>query len=131
MWKASGVVDPVRVRTHDPCRSRISGRKQQTNGMEVLTTMNIISWLILGAIAGYLAGFLVKGDEGLGVIGHIVLGIVGALVGGFLASVLFKTDAINGAFDIGSIVVATIGAVIAVVVVNAVTGRSRTGRGAI
>lgn len=93
--------------------------------------MNIISWLILGAIAGYLAGFLVKGDEGLGVIGHIVLGIVGALVGGFLASVLFKTDAINGAFDISSIVVATIGAVIAVVVVNMVTGRSRSGRGAI
>ena len=93
--------------------------------------MNIISWLILGAIAGYLAGFLVKGDEGLGVIGHIVLGIVGALVGGFLASVLFKTDAINGAFDIQSIVVATIGAVIAVVVVGAVTGRSRSGRGAV
>ncbi len=93
--------------------------------------MNILAWLILGAIAGYLAGFLVKGDEGLGVIGHIILGIVGALVGGFLASVLFKTDAINGAFDIQSIVVATIGAVIAVVVVNAVTGRSRSGRGAI
>ena len=47
--------------------------------------MNIIAWIVLGAIAGYLAGFLVKGDEGLGVIGHIVLGIVGALVGGFLA----------------------------------------------
>jgi len=47
--------------------------------------MSIIAWIILGAIAGYLAGFLVKGDEGLGVIGHIVLGIVGALVGGFLA----------------------------------------------
>jgi len=46
--------------------------------------MSIIAWLILGAIAGYLAGFLVKGDEGLGVIGHVVLGIVGALVGGFL-----------------------------------------------
>lgn len=93
--------------------------------------MNIISWLILGAIAGYLAGFLVKGDEGLGVIGHIVLGIVGALVGGFLASVLFKTDAINGAFDVSSIVVATIGAVLTVVVVNMVTGRSRSGRGAV
>jgi uncharacterized membrane protein YeaQ/YmgE (transglycosylase-associated protein family) len=93
--------------------------------------MNIIAWLILGAIAGYLAGFLVKGDEGLGVIGHIVLGIVGALVGGFLASVLFNVDAINGAFDISSIVVATIGAVIVVVVVNAVTGSARTGRGAI
>ena len=55
--------------------------------------MSIIAWIILGAIAGYLAGFLVKGDEGLGVIGHIVLGIVGALVGGFLASALFAAGA--------------------------------------
>jgi uncharacterized membrane protein YeaQ/YmgE (transglycosylase-associated protein family) len=93
--------------------------------------MGIIAWLVLGAIAGYLAGFLVRGDEGLGVIGHIVLGIVGALVGGFLASVLFNKDAINGALDIGSIVVATIGAIITVLVVSAVTGRSRSGRGAI
>ena len=93
--------------------------------------MSIIAWIILGAIAGYLAGFLVKGDEGLGVIGHIVLGIVGALVGGFLAGVLFKTDPINGALDVSSIVVATIGAIITVVVVSAVTGRSRSGRGAI
>jgi uncharacterized membrane protein YeaQ/YmgE (transglycosylase-associated protein family) len=93
--------------------------------------MSIIAWLVLGAIAGYLAGFLVKGDEGLGIIGHIVLGIVGALVGGFLAGVLFNTDPINGPLDLSSIVVATIGAIITVVVVSAVTGRSRTGRGAI
>jgi uncharacterized membrane protein YeaQ/YmgE (transglycosylase-associated protein family) len=93
--------------------------------------MNIISWIILGAIAGYLAGFFVKGDEGLGVIGHIVLGIVGALVGGFLASVIFNVKPIDGAFDVSSIVVATIGAVITVVVVNAVTGSSRSGRGAV
>jgi uncharacterized membrane protein YeaQ/YmgE (transglycosylase-associated protein family) len=91
--------------------------------------MSIIAWIILGAIAGYLAGFLVKGDEGLGVIGHIVLGIVGALVGGFLASVLFNTKPIDGAFDISSIVVATIGAIITVLVVGAVTGRSRVGSG--
>ena len=44
--------------------------------------MSIIAWLVVGAIAGYLAGYLVKGDEGMGVIGHIVLGIVGALIGG-------------------------------------------------
>src|SRR4051812_11724518 len=93
--------------------------------------MSIIAWIILGAIAGYLAGFLVKGDEGLGVIGHIVLGIVGALVGGFLASVLFNTKPIDGPFDISSIVVATIGAIITVLVVGAVTGRSRAGRGSI
>ena len=94
--------------------------------------MGIISWLVVGAIAGYLAGFLVKGDEGLGVIGHIVLGIVGALIGGFLAGILIPG---NGDYTTGinitTIITAVIGAVIAVVVVNAVTGRSRTGRGAI
>ena len=93
--------------------------------------MSIIAWIILGAIAGYLAGFLVTGDEGLGVIGHIVLGIVGALVGGFLASVLFNSKPIDGPFDISSIVVATIGAIITVLVVGAITGRSRAGRGSV
>ena len=93
--------------------------------------MSIIAWIVLGAIAGYLAGFLVRGDEGLGVIGHIVLGIVGALVGGFLAGALFNTDPIDGALDISSIVTATIGAIITVVVVSMITGRSRTGRGAV
>ncbi|HXI45018.1 MAG TPA: GlsB/YeaQ/YmgE family stress response membrane protein [Candidatus Acidoferrales bacterium] len=91
--------------------------------------MSIIAWLVLGAIAGYLAGFLVRGDESYGVIGHIVLGIVGALIGGFLASALFGVDAINGALDVSSIVTAVIGAVIAVIAWNALTGRARTGRG--
>jgi uncharacterized membrane protein YeaQ/YmgE (transglycosylase-associated protein family) len=92
--------------------------------------MGIIAWIVLGAIAGYLAGLLVKGDEGLGVIGHIVLGIVGALLGGFLAGALFGTNPVN-TIDISSIVVATIGAVIAVIVWNALTGRTRTGRGVV
>ena len=91
--------------------------------------MGIIAWIVLGAIAGYLAGFLVKGDEGLGVIGHIVLGIVGALVGGFLAGVLFNSNPIDGPFDLSSIVVSVIGAILVVVVVGAVTGRGRVGRG--
>ena len=90
--------------------------------------MSIVAWLVVGAIAGYLAGFLVKGDEGLGIIGHIVLGIVGALVGGFLASVLLNKDLTSG-INIETIVVATIGAVVTVLVVSAVTGRSRVGRG--
>lgn len=93
--------------------------------------MSIIAWIVLGAIAGYLAGFIVKGDEGLGIIGHIVLGIVGALVGGFLASVLFNSKPIDGVLDVSSIVVATIGAVITVLVVGAITGRSRTGTGSL
>ena len=93
--------------------------------------MSIVAWIVLGAIAGWLAGLLVKGDEGLGIIGHIALGIVGALVGGFLASALFNTHPIDGALDISSIVTATIGAILAVVVWNAVTGRTRTGTGPI
>ena len=80
-------------------------------------------------IMPYLAGFLVRGDEGMGVIGHIVLGIVGALVGGFLAGVLFHTNPIDGPLDVSSIVTAVIGAVIVVVGWNALTGRTRAGRG--
>ena len=90
--------------------------------------MGIISWLVVGAIAGYLAGFLVKGDESLGVIGHIVLGIVGGLIGGFLAGLLTGGDYISG-INITTIVVATIGAVIAVVGYNMLRGRTRTGSG--
>ena len=93
--------------------------------------MGIISWLVVGAIAGYLAGFLVKGDESMGVIGHIVLGIVGALVGGFIAGLLLPgTDYVNG-INITTIIVAVIGAVIVVVGWNMLRGRARTGSGPI
>lgn len=94
--------------------------------------MGLISWLIVGAIAGWLAGLLVKGDENMGVIGHIVLGIVGGLVGGFLFGLVTPggRDFVNG-INIETIVTATIGAVIAVVLFNAVLGRSRVGRGPI
>ena len=93
--------------------------------------MGIIAWIVLGAIAGYIAGFLVKGDEGLGVIGHIVLGIVGAVVGGFLATILLNTNPVDGPFDIASIVVSVIGAVLVVLVVGAVNGRGSVGRGSV
>ena len=93
--------------------------------------MSIIAWLVVGAIAGYLAGYLVKGDESLGVIGHIVLGIIGALIGGFIAGLLTGGTDYTTGINIPTIVVATIGAIIAVVGYNAIRGRSRTGRGPI
>lgn len=92
--------------------------------------MGIVSWLVVGAIAGWLAGLLVRGDESLGVIGHIVLGIVGGLVGGFLAGLVLGGDYITG-INPTTIVVATVGAVIAVIGYNALRGTSRTGRGPI
>ena len=92
--------------------------------------MSIIAWLVVGAIAGWLAGYLVRGDEGLGVIGHIVLGIVGAIVGGFLAGLITGEDYTTG-INFTTILVAVIGAVITVVVVWMIRGGTRTGRGAV
>jgi uncharacterized membrane protein YeaQ/YmgE (transglycosylase-associated protein family) len=89
--------------------------------------VTIIAWIVLGAIAGLLAGMLVRGDERWGVIGHIVLGIVGAFVGGFLADALgFGKGAAGGGdvVNIYSIVVAVIGAVIVVLAVNLLSRRS-------
>ena len=55
------------------------------------TNMGILSWIVLGAIAGFLANMVVGGREG--VIGTIILGIIGAVVGGYLAqAVLHKGE---------------------------------------
>ena len=91
--------------------------------------MGIISWVVVGAIAGWLAGMLVKGDESLGVIGHVVLGIIGAIVGGFLAGVLTGGRDYTTGINITTVVVAVIGAVIVVIGWNAIRGRPRTGGG--
>jgi uncharacterized membrane protein YeaQ/YmgE (transglycosylase-associated protein family) len=92
--------------------------------------MGIISWIVVGAIAGVLAGFLVRGDEGLGIIGRVLLGIVGAIAGGFLAGLVTGGDYITGV-NLTTIIVATIGAVVVVIAYNALTGRRRTGGGVI
>ena len=92
--------------------------------------MGIISWLVVGAIAGILAGFFVTGDEGLGIIGRVLLGIVGALVGGFVAGAILGGDFVTG-INITTIIVATIGAIVVVVAYNLLTGRRGTGRGTV
>ena len=104
-------------------RIRRPGRGERVGAGNGGSTVSIIAWLVLGAIAGYLAGFLVRGDEGLGIIGHILLGIVGALVGGFVAGLIFNVNPIDGPLDLSSIVVATIGAVATVLVVGMFTSR--------
>jgi uncharacterized membrane protein YeaQ/YmgE (transglycosylase-associated protein family) len=93
--------------------------------------MTIIGWIVLGAIGGWIGGLLVKGDEGLGVIGHIVLGIVGAALAGWLVTLITKEDPMDGVFDISSLLTAIVGAVVLVIVVNMIQGRSRTGSGPI
>ena len=72
--------------------------------------MGILSWLIVGAIAGYVAGFLVKGDESLGVIGHVALGIVGGLIGGFLAGLAWFAKRLRGGVKSGGARIQVLGA---------------------
>jgi uncharacterized membrane protein YeaQ/YmgE (transglycosylase-associated protein family) len=74
----------------------------------------IIAWLVIGAIAGWLAGQVVKGG-GFGLIVDIIVGIVGAVIGGFLAGVLGISA---GEGIIGSIIVAFVGAVILLLILR-------------
>lgn len=85
--------------------------------------MGLLAWIIIGLIAGWLAGMVMKGG-GYGVIGDIILGIIGAVVGGFLASVLFKVPNAVSGFNLTTLIVAFLGAVIVVAIVRALPGRS-------
>jgi uncharacterized membrane protein YeaQ/YmgE (transglycosylase-associated protein family) len=83
------------------------------------TNMGILSRIVLGAIAGFLANMVVDGREG--VIGTIILGIIEAVVGGYLAqAVLHKGDVTGVNFE--SIVIAVVGAIIVLFVWRALTG---------
>jgi len=76
--------------------------------------MGVLWFLIVGLIAGWLAGVLVKGG-GFGLIGDLVVGVIGAFLGGWL----FSTFGVSmGGGLIGSIVVATIGAVVLLFIVR-------------
>ena len=82
--------------------------------------MSIIGWLVLGLIAGFIASKVVN-KTGEGLILDIVLGIVGAVVGGFLFT-QFGAAGVTG-FNLYSMFVAVIGAVVVLVVYHAVVGR--------
>ncbi len=85
--------------------------------------MSIIAWLVLGGIAGFIASKIID-STGQGLLIDIVLGIVGAIVGGYVFSLLGATP-ITG-FNLYSMFVAIVGAVIVLAIYHAVTGRSRT-----
>ena len=84
--------------------------------------MEILTWLIVGLIAGVLASLLV-GGTGYGIIGDIVVGIVGAFVGGWLFSAAGWGSPFGGLA--GTIFVAFIGAVVLLVVIHLIRGGTR------
>lgn len=80
--------------------------------------MGIISWLIVGALAGWIASMIVGENASMGAFANIVTGIIGAVVGGFVLQ-LFGIDGITG-FNLWSILVAVFGSCILLFIVNAV-----------
>lgn len=84
--------------------------------------MSIIGWIILGLIAGFIASHIVN-RRGEGLIWDIVLGIVGALVGGWIFA-FFGAQGVTG-FNLYSMLVAVIGAVVVLVIYHAITGPRR------
>jgi uncharacterized membrane protein YeaQ/YmgE (transglycosylase-associated protein family) len=81
--------------------------------------MGWIAWVVVGAIAGFLASLVMGSREG--VLMMVVLGIVGGLVGGFIATNVLKMGSVDG-MNVESIIIATLGAILGVFVVNALRG---------
>lgn len=86
--------------------------------------MGIIGWIVLGGIAGWIASMIAGTNAQQGVFGNIVVGIIGAILGGFVLG-LFGIDGVTG-FNLYSLLVALLGAVIALWLWKMLTGHSKT-----
>ncbi len=83
----------------------------------------LIVLFVVGLIVGAIARLIVPGRDPMGLLGTAALGIVGSFIGGFLGYILFKKDAAEGAFQPAQFIGSLIGAVIALLVWRAVSGR--------
>lgn len=83
----------------------------------------VIGLVIVGLIAGFVARALVPGDDSMGIGATIALGIVGSFVGGFLADVLFRSDAEDRGLSPAGIIGSIVGAIVVLLIYNAMTDR--------
>ena len=82
--------------------------------------MNLLLWLVFGAITGWIASLIMRTNSGQGTLMDIVLGIIGAFVGGFVMN-LFGAPGVDG-FNVYSMIVAVLGAVILIGLRRMITG---------
>ena len=82
--------------------------------------MNIIWFLIIGAVAGWLAGKVMAGRKGYGILGNIIVGCIGSLVGGFLFDLLDISLSLGIKYEglITSLITAFVGAIILLLIIN-------------
>ena len=87
--------------------------------------MGILTWIAVGLVAGFLAKLLIRGGPGgigpIGLVWTAVLGVAGALIGGFISTKLGYGDVAG--FDLRSVIIATAGAILVIVVAKAVGPR--------
>lgn len=83
--------------------------------------MGIIGWLIIGAVAGWLASIITGNNERMGCFTNILVGVVGAFVGGAIYSFLTNRPFIAD-FDLGTLLVATLGAVVILFIWGLIAG---------
>jgi uncharacterized membrane protein YeaQ/YmgE (transglycosylase-associated protein family) len=83
--------------------------------------MGILFWIIFGGLVGWVASLVMGTDSQQGILLNIVVGIIGAFIGGWLAGVMGGTG-VTG-FNLYSFAVATIGAIVLIIIVKAVTRR--------
>lgn len=89
--------------------------------------LNIIIWIIVGALAGWIASKIMKTDAQMGALANIVVGIIGALLGGWMLG-LFGIQVADGEFSIGSLLSAILGACVLIGILKLVRGGgTRTG----
>ena len=86
--------------------------------------MSILAWIVVGLIAGWLAGQVMRGG-GYGLIGDIIVGVVGGLLGGWLATSVLHVGADVNGINLESILVAFIGAVILIAILRILGGSRR------
>ena len=83
--------------------------------------MNLIIWLVVGGVVGWLASIIMKRDGQQGILMNIVVGIIGALLAGWMISPLVGVGTINSGLSIGSFLVSLLGAVVLLAIVNLFT----------
>lgn len=86
--------------------------------------MGILSWIIVGLIAGFLAGRVMRGG-GYGLIGDIIVGVLGGVIGGWIASYFFQIGDPMSGINWQSILIAFVGAILLILTLRMIGGRGR------
>ncbi len=83
-----------------------------------MNAMNIILWLVVGGVVGWLASVIMKTDGQQGILLNVVVGILGAVLGGLLISPLVGVATINQGISVATVAVSLVGAIILLAIVN-------------